>query len=170
VACADVPRDAALIEVLLQTGLRIGEVAALHLADLTLPPRLTGAHTGAVRIRGNGRKERTVTLNSKALQALTAYLAVRPAVDTPAIFVSRFRRPLTVRAIRRVVKRHMAEAGIERASVHPLRHSFATHHVRQGTSLHVLQEALGHASLETTSIYVHLARGLMDEQLQAHAL
>ncbi len=64
----------------------------------------------------------------------------------------------------------MNEAGIKGASVHTLRHTFATHSVRKGTSLRVVQEALGHSSLQTTSRYVSLARELMDQQLEANAL
>lgn len=169
-ACANVPRDAAIIELLLQTGVRVSEAAQVRLLDLVMPVRLTREETGAVHIHGKGRRERTITLNYKALKAIKSCLAVRPEAPTNALFVSKFRRPITVRAIRMVVKRYMAEAGIERASVHTLRHSFATHHVRKGTNLRVVQEALGHASLETTSIYVHLARELMDKELQANAL
>ncbi len=64
----------------------------------------------------------------------------------------------------------MSQAGIRQASVHTLRHTFATHMVRKGTNLRVIQEALGHTSLQTTSLYVSLARNLMDQQLQANAL
>ena len=64
----------------------------------------------------------------------------------------------------------MAEAGIKNASVHSLRHSFATHHVSKGTDLRTVQEALGHASLQTTSIYVSTAKEAMKRDLQDHAL
>ena len=64
----------------------------------------------------------------------------------------------------------MVKAGIRGASVHTLRHTFVTHMVRKGTNLRVIQEALGHTSLQTTSLYVALARDLMDQQLQANAL
>jgi site-specific recombinase XerD len=64
----------------------------------------------------------------------------------------------------------MSAAGISGASVHALRHTFATHTVRKGTNLRVVQEALGHSSLQTTSRYVSLARELMDQQLEANAL
>jgi len=62
------------------------------------------------------------------------------------------------------------EAGVEQASVHTVRHTFATHHVAKGTSLRTVQEALGHADLKTTSVYVSLAREVMNKELQEHAL
>jgi len=68
------------------------------------------------------------------------------------------------------VRKYMAEVGITRASVHTLRHTFATHHVAQGTSLRTVQEVLGHASLKTTSVYVQLAQEAVRRELQEHAL
>jgi integrase/recombinase XerD len=64
----------------------------------------------------------------------------------------------------------LSKADISDARVHTLRHTFATHMVRKGTNLRVIQEALGHSSLQTTSVYVSLARDLMDQLLQANAL
>jgi site-specific recombinase XerD len=169
-ACANVPRDAALIELALQTGMRVSELAGLRLVDVTLPPRVGREHAGAVHILGKGRRQRTVTLNWRACRALKSYLAVRPDTPTDRVFVSKFRTTLTVRAIRNVVTKYLAEAGIAGASVHTLRHTFGTQHARRGTNLRVIQEAMGHADLKTTSLYVHLARDLMEKELQEHAL
>ena len=69
-----------------------------------------------------------------------------------------------------VVKKHLAAAGIDDASAHALRHTFGTQHVLKGTNLRVIQEALGHNDLRTTSRYVGLVREQMDKQLQDHAL
>ncbi len=68
------------------------------------------------------------------------------------------------------MEKHLSEAGIHDASVHTLRHTFGTHSVKRGTRLKVVQEILGHASLDTTTIYVSLAREDMNRQLQDHAL
>jgi len=168
--CEHNPRDRALIELFLQTGLRLSEVATLTLSDLKLPPQGTAGAIGAVTVNGKGRKRRTVSLNWKACQAVSAYLAHRQSTRESAVFLSRAGKSLTPRAIQRIVKRYMERAGISRASVHTLRHTFATHMVRKGTNLRVIQEALGHTSLQTTSLYVSLARDLMDQQLQANAL
>jgi len=72
--------------------------------------------------------------------------------------------------VQRLVHKYMTEVGIARASVHTLRHTFATHHVAQGTSLRTVQDVLGHASLKTTSVYVQLAQEAVRRELQEHAL
>ena len=171
-ACSHDTRNAAIIELLLQTGIRLSELARLALDDIELPKRISRdpANTGSVFVHGKGRKERTITLNYKACKALKAWLKIRPNVDTNSLFVSKFLKPMSPRAYEYIVKKYLKEAGIKRASVHTLRHTFATHHVAKGTSLRTVQEALGHADLKTTSIYVQLAREVMNKELQEHAL
>jgi site-specific recombinase XerD len=165
------PRDGALVELLLQTGMRLAELSGLALQDLELPSRIRAdGEVGAIHIYGKGRRERTVTLNYKACKAVKAYLGVRPKVVDQHLFLSKFKRGMGPRAIQRVIEKHLKEAEIPAAAVHTLRHTFATHHVKKGTNLRVVQEALGHASLATTGVYVHLARELMDRQLQQNAL
>lgn len=68
------------------------------------------------------------------------------------------------------MQKYIEETGIEGAPVHSLRHTFGTHHVAKGTSLRTIQEALGHQDLKTTSVYVSLAREVMNQELQEHAL
>jgi integrase/recombinase XerD len=74
------------------------------------------------------------------------------------------------RSIQQMVEKRLAEAVIQGASVHTLRHTFATHCVCKGTKLDVVRQVLGHSSLATTSIYVELARDVMDKELQENAL
>lgn len=171
-ACSHKVRDAAIIELLLQTGIRLSELAGLTVADVNLPRRISRnpADTGSLHVKGMGRKERTIPLNYKACKVLEAWLTIRPEVDHDSLFVSKFRKPMSPRAFQCVVKKHLREAGIRGASVHTLRHTFATHHVARGTSLRSVQEALGHESLKTTSVYVSLARKLMRKELQEYAL
>lgn len=171
-ACAHETRDAAIIELILQTGIRLSEVARLSVYDVELPPRINRdpANTGSLFIQGKGRKQRTLPLNYKACRALKAWLAVRPNIPHPALFVTKFREPMGPRAIQRAVEKYLKEAGIANASVHSLRHTFATHHVARGTDLRTVQEALGHADLKTTSIYVSTAKEAMKRDLQDHAL
>jgi len=165
-------RDQAIIELFLQTGMRLSELGRLTTTDLDLPAKVGRDKEGAgsVRILGKGRKERTVTLNWKACRALKSYLSTRAAMSDPRIFITKFGAPMSPRAIQDTVKKYFREANIENASVHTLRHTFGTHMVKKGTNLRVVQEAMGHSDLKTTSVYVHLARELMDEQLQANAL
>ncbi len=86
------------------------------------------------------------------------------------LFVTKFLTPMSPRAFQYLVKKYLDEAGIKGASVHTLRHTFATHHVAKGTDLRTVQEALGHKDLKTTSIYVQLCRDVMRRELQEHAL
>jgi len=166
------PRDQAIIELFLQTGMRLSELARLRVSDVSLPARVGKEKDGAgsVLVMGKGAKERTITVNWKASKAVKSYLATRPEITTEALFISKFGESMGPRAIQDVVKKYLREAGIENASVHTLRHTFGTHQVKKGTNLRVVQEAMGHADLKTTSVYVHLAREQMDEQLQANAL
>ena len=172
------PRDGALIEILLQTGLRLSELSQLRLDDIELPMKIVRpvlatkepGSVGAVHVNGKGRKQRTVTLNWKACKAIKAYLAIRPEAEDDRLFVTKFRRGMGPRSIERVVEKYLKEAEIAGASVHSLRHTFATQQTRRGTKLSVVQQALGHESLATTSIYVDLARDVMDKELQQNAL
>ena len=165
-------RDGAIIELLLQTGIRQSECAAIKLTDVYLPARVSRdeGNVGTLRVHGKGRKERVITLNYKACRALKAYLAVRPKVDEEHLFLTKFEKPLGSRSIRNLVAKYLREAGIAGASTHALRHTVATHHVKKGAKLDVVRQALGHESLATTSVYVDLARDVMDRELQQNAL
>jgi len=171
-ACSHNTQDSAIIETLLQTGMRLAERARLTLSDIELPKRITRDpdNTGSVRILRKGGKRDTIPLNYKACQALAAYFKIRPAVDFSALFVTKFKTPMSKRAIQQTVATYLKEAGIQGASVHTLRHTMATHHIARGTDLKTVQETLGHASLATTSIYVSLAKKAQRKALQEHAL
>jgi integrase/recombinase XerD len=166
------PRDAAMIELFLQTGMRLSELAKLTLNDIEIPKRITMDvdNMGLVRIRRKGGKTATIPLNYKACQAVAAYLQVRIDVGYQALFLSQFKQPMSIQAIQERVKKYMKEAGIEGASVHTLRHTMATHHVARGTDLKTVQETLGHADLATTTMYVSLAKTAQRKALQEHAL
>jgi integrase/recombinase XerC len=169
-AAAD-PRSRAIVELFLQTGIRLSEAATLTRNDVGLPEGQDLPAIGMLQVRGKGRKERTITLNSRACEAISAYLTTRADTERgAALFASRNGPGLTPRGIQRSIDKLMTSAGITGATVHTLRHTFATHMVRKGTNLRVVQEALGHSSLQTTSRYVALARELMDQQLEANAL
>jgi integrase/recombinase XerC len=165
-------RDQAIIELLLQTGLRLSEVARLHVNHMSLPTKISKepGYVGSVTVLGKGRKQRSVTLNYKACRAINNYLRIRPDVDDTHLFITKFKKGIGPRGIEKLVEKYLKEAGIQNASVHTLRHTFATHTVKKGTKLEVVRQALGHESLETTSIYVHLAREMMDKELQENAL
>ncbi len=167
------PRDLAILELFLQTGIRRSELANLLVSDVELPAKFPRGERviGVLHVRsGKGRKERTVTLNDPACRALRSYLAVRPHVDDSHLFLSKFKRGLGSWGIEDVVKKYLGLACIRNASPHSLRHTFATQHVKRGTELPVVQAALGHENLATTSRYVGLVREQMDQRLQENAL
>ncbi len=171
-ACSHHPRDAAIMELLLQTGIRLSELVHLTIHDVELPRQITrdADNVGILRVNRKGGNTDTVPLNYKACQALKTWLKVRPNVDHDALFVTKFTQPMGRRAVYRAVKKYLAEAGINDASVHTLRHTFGTHHVARGTDLKTVQETMGHADLSTTAMYVSLAKKAQRKALQEHAL
>lgn len=171
-ACAHNLRDAAIVELFLQTGMRLAELCRLTVDDVELPARLTPdpENVGTVRVTRKGGGRETIPLNHKVCKALKAWLAVRPKVEHRALFVSKFRRPLSRRSVQVLMQQYLKETGIQGASVHTLRHTMATHHVAKGTDLKTLQETLGHQSLTTTALYVGLAKRAQRRALQENAL
>lgn len=147
-------RDAAWLELLYASGLRISELVGIDLDDLELRSRL-------VKVRGKGAKERIVPFGSKAEAALRAYLAVRGElirnIEEEAVFVNYRGERITTRSIRRLFDGYVRDAALRAGvSPHTLRHSFATHLLNAGADLRGIQELLGHASLSTTQKYTHL--------------
>ena len=171
-ACSHNPRDAAVIEVLLQTGMRLSELARLTIYDVEIPKRINREpdNTGTVRVKRKGGKVDTIPLNYKACQALAAWLKLRPEVDFATLFVTKFNTPMSKRGIQYTVSKYLQAADIKNASVHTLRHTMATHHIARGTDLKTIQATLGHASLETTARYISLAKTTQRKALQEHAL
>jgi len=171
-ACRHHPRDAAIIELFLQTGMRLSELAGLKVGDIELPPRITQEpnNVGFVTVSRKGGNRDTIPLNYKVCRVLKTWLRARPAVEHDALFVTKFRTPMKPRAIQAMVAKYLKEAEIRGASVHTLRHTMATHHIARGTDLKTVQEALGHANLSTTAMYVQLAKRAQKRALQEHAL
>ena len=142
-------RDIAIIEVLANTGLRVGELVSLAMEDVELSER-----KGQVTVRsGKGAKYRQVPLNADARRALYGYLEVRPQGVTDYFFVGQRGIGLTPSAIWRLVKRYGQGAGLE-ISPHTLRHTFGTRLVREnGVDLVSVASMMGHESLDTTAVY-----------------
>jgi site-specific recombinase XerD len=150
-------RDRAILEMFYATGIRLAELVGLNLGDIDLEGM-------TMRVTGKGQKQRFVFLNRSAVEALQDYLAARPRVRTEAVFLNRFGRRLSRRAVELMFARLLAEAGITRAaSPHTLRHSFATHLLEGGSDLVTIKELLGHQNLSTTQIYTNISRARMRE-------
>lgn len=162
----DVPeiaaRDAAVVELLYGSGLRVAELCGLRPRDLDLAQRL-------VVVWGKGSKQRRVPLSPPAVEALRRWLDDgRQALvgsDSPddAVFLNRRGHRLTPRDVRRILDRRSA------TPVHPhaLRHTFATHLLDGGADLRAVQELLGHADLATTQLYTHVSKERLRSVFQA---
>ena len=150
-------RDAALMELLWGTGLRVSEACALDLGDIDRDRY--GVPMLIVR-RGKGGKQRQVPIVNTADDALRAYLAIRHELHATgaAMFVNAAGERLTARSVQRMVKRWSIAGGIRaKATPHGLRHSYATHLLDGGADLRAIQELLGHASLSSTQIYTKVS-------------
>lgn len=147
-------RDRAILEILYGCGLRVSEAAGLKISDLFFDE-------GFVRVIGKGNKERLVPVGGMAVDAVNAYLSVRPVsenVSVPDIlFVNSKGSGLSRVSIFNMVKHYAMLAGVNKEiSPHTFRHSFATHLIENGADLRVVQEMLGHESILTTEIYTHI--------------
>ena len=152
-------RDRALCETLYSSGMRISELLALTVDDLSGGPR--GTVPEQLKILGKGRKERIVFLGREAREALENYLARRPEFQpqTPRLFVNHHGRALGDRGARYILREMQRRLGIHRrVSPHKMRHSFATDLLNSGAEIRAVQELLGHSSLSTTQIYTHVSR------------
>lgn len=140
----------AIIEVLLQTGIRIGELANLRMEDIG---------DSALHIRPyEGHEAREVPLNRRAKEALKRYVETRANTTDEHVFVTKTGRPFLVRNIRDAVERYFKKAGIENVKINDLRHTFVSHHLKQGVSLVFLSKVLGHKRLSSTERYLQYVK------------
>ena len=162
-------RDAALLELLYATGMRISELAGLTLDRVDLRRR-------QLRVLGKGNKERELVFGAPAAAALEGYLASARArlaargAPSDAVFLNAAGAPLSARGARMVIERWVARTGVSpRTSPHTLRHSFATHLLEGGADLRAIQELLGHATISTTQTYTRIeSRRLRKVYARAH--
>ncbi|WP_419926756.1 tyrosine-type recombinase/integrase [Candidatus Poriferisocius sp.] len=146
-------RDAAVLELLYGSGLRVGEVCAIRAGDIDWERR-------RLTVNGKGSKQRMVPLSEPAAAALTEWMTdgrgemADPSVAEDAVFVNLHGRPMNTQAVRRLVDRRASA----HTNPHALRHTFATHLLDGGADLRQVQELLGHADLGSTQIYTHVSR------------
>lgn len=149
-------RDAAILELLYGSGLRLAELAGLDVSNLHLSGR-------TVRVYGKGNKERMVPLGRPCIEALQRYLEqgrqkLVSAGSGNALFLNRYGGRLSRRSVEQIVQRYALRAGLAHdVHTHTLRHSFATHLLDGGADLRVVQELLGHANPSTTQVYTHVS-------------
>jgi integrase/recombinase XerC len=172
-------RDRAILELFYASGLRLSELCDIDLEDINLRGR-------TVRVRGKGGKERMVPFNGATAEAIRAMLDDHRDAPEPrarkvgpgpgrarpreALFRNQRGGRLGTRSVDRIVRRYAREAAVSQGiSPHALRHTFATHLLRAGADLRVIQELLGHAQLSTTQRYTHLdVRRLLEVYRESH--
>ena len=147
-------RDAALLELLYATGLRVSELVGLTLKQLDL-------RRGVVRPLGKGSKERVVPMVAQATEKIELFLAqgrdqLLKGRQSPYLFVNGRGGKLSRQGFWKILKHYALKQGLGALSPHTLRHSMATHLLSRGANLRVIQLLLGHADLATTQIYTHL--------------
>ncbi len=146
-------RDLAIVLLLLDTGMRLGELAGLTVADGE-----SALRDGMLKVFGKGARERFVPVGATAQNALRRYLQLhRPDGYPQSLFLGSSRRPLSDEGIRQVVRRVAGRAGVNGVHPHRLRHTSAITFLRAGGDVFVLQRILGHSTLAMTRNYVTLA-------------
>lgn len=160
-------RDAAMLEVLYATGLRVSELVELSLGDVH-------AATGCIKVLGKGGKERLVPMGEVAAKRVEDYvlagrLELAKGRQAAALFINRSARKLTRQALWKIVKKYVHQVAIHKSiSPHTLRHSFATHLLAGGADLRSLQHMLGHVDISTTQIYTHVVQQRLQAVYTAH--
>lgn len=159
-------RDYAIIMLFLNCGMRVSELVGIDIDRIK---------NDTLTVIGKGNKERTIYLNEACIAALSSYLAVRPPSikDKNALFLSKRKERISVRAVQHLIKRHLLAAGLDpkKYSPHKLRHTAATLMYQHGhVDIRALQQILGHESVATTQIYTHIDDERLRHALNSHPL
>ncbi len=156
-AVKDDVRMYGIVELLLQTGLRIGELAAIQLQDISI-------EKNNIKIRAyESHEARKVPLNATAVNAIEKYVASRPKTKNTTLFVTKTGNPFLIRNIRTAVNRYFRIAGIENAKVNDLRHTFVVEQLKAGVPIVELSHMVGHKRLSTTEKYLEFIGGAQTE-------
>jgi len=145
-ACRQDERMAAIVELMLQTGIRIGELARLEISDIKKEEIFIKKY--------ESQPARTIPLNKAAKSTIDRYLQKRPKTKSKALFVTKNGRPFLVRNIRTTMERFFKIAGIEKAKINDLRNTWIVHQLNEGVSPLLLQKLAGHKRLSTTEKYL----------------
>ncbi|NMB70135.1 tyrosine-type recombinase/integrase [candidate division WWE3 bacterium] len=161
-ATRDDARSYAMVEVLLQTGITISELADLKTEDLKIE-----GETGNLFIpKKNNRDSRNIPLNKAVVEAVNKYMETdRPKLDNAKhLFITKTGKPLLVRNIRSTVNRYFKLAGVENAKVNDLRHTFVAHHLAAGVSIIHISKIAGHKRISTTERYLEYIEKVTTEE------
>lgn len=159
-------RNYAIIETLYGCGLRVSELVNLEISRVFLKDKY-------LMVNGKGSKERIVPMSDMVIDLISDYLKVRGEVIKPGeeniLYLSRRGTRLTRQMIFTIIRRLAAQAGIKKTiSPHTLRHSFATHLLEGGANLRAIQQMLGHETIATTEIYLHIDSTRLKEEILLH--
>ena len=158
-------RDRAILEMLYGSGLRVSEATGLRISSLYF-------EDGFVRVIGKGDKERLVPMGEVAAKAVLDYLERRPEPAAPCddiLFLNKSGSRLSRQSMFKMIKKQALAAGVRKdISPHTFRHSFATHLVENGADLRVVQDMLGHESITTTEIYMHVESSTWHRNIMEH--
>lgn len=159
-ACSNNRRDRAIVELLLQTGIKLSELTRLNLNDIEFK-KAGEKVTGFVRIAGGrGTKSRLIQLDYQTCISLKGYLHVRGDTRNQPLFLNRFGEPLGARGVQKIIKKLFRILGIQWASVHTLRHTFGIRQLTLGTDSKTLRKVMGLADDRSIANYVSLAHEL----------
>ena len=161
-------RNRTILETLYSCGLRVSEIISLKISDLFF-------EEGFIRVLGKGNKERFVPIHFRAQQFIDLYIKTDRNKIEPqkgfedTIFLNRRGKGLTRQMIFIILKNLAEKIGLhKKISPHTFRHSFATHLLKNGADLRAIQQMLGHESITTTEVYVHLDRGFLKDVLETY--
>lgn len=160
-------RDYAILTIFLNCGIRLSELVGINLNNIK---------NNTLTVIGKGDKERSIPLNNACIQAINAYMKVRPVngiKDRNALFISGHKQRISKESVQKIVKKYIKEAGLDpqRYSTHKLRHTAATLMYKYGNvDIRALQELLGHQSISTTEIYTHLDQQQLREAVSKNPL
>lgn len=160
-------RNCAILETLYSCGLRVSELCNLKISDLYL-------NEGFIKVEGKGNKQRLVPISPRAVSELKNYFLdreqglIKPGYED-FVFISRFGKNISRIMVFHIIKELAAAIGLKKCiSPHTFRHSFATHLLEGGANLRAIQCMLGHESIGTTEIYMHIDRTLLRQEIIEH--
>lgn len=160
-------RNCAILEMLYSCGLRVSELCNLKISDLYL-------NEGFIKVEGKGNKQRLVPISPRAVSELKNYFLdreqglIKPGYED-FVFISRFGKNISRIMVFHIIKELAAAIGLKKSiSPHTFRHSFATHLLEGGANLRAIQCMLGHESIGTTEIYMHIDRTLLRQEIIEH--
>ena len=161
-------RNRAMLETLYGCGLRVTELTTLRISDLFF-------EEGFIRVLGKGNKQRFIPINTQNQKYISVFIKqIRVHIPTnkdyeDTLFLNRRGKELSRNMVFMIIRNLVSKAGIQKTvSPHTFRHSFATHLLENGADLRAIQQMLGHESITTTEIYMHLDRKYLGEVMEKY--